>query len=96
MHYLIHNFGKLVDSLPCVIGIGTTVFCPEMAPLESVNWAKVTVGSVSEAEGVEVATGSVAVPDFYARCAQGQGGGGAADEPEEFGDDGTGEDAFGG
>jgi hypothetical protein len=45
---------------------------------------------------VEEFARSVAVPDFDTGFGKGEGGGGARDEPEEFGDYGAEEDAFGG
>ena len=50
---------------------------------------------MGEAHAVEVFAGAVPVPDFDAGGREGEGGGGAGDEPEEFGDDGAEEDAFG-
>lgn len=47
-----------------------------------------------QADGVEVLARPVAVPDLDAGGGEGQRGGGAGDEPEEFGDDGPQEDAF--
>lgn len=50
---------------------------------------------MGEADAVEVGARAVAVPDLDAGCGEGKGGCAAGDEPEEFGDDGTQEDAFG-
>lgn len=67
-----------------------------MAPLKAVDGTQVADVAVGEADSVEVFAGGVAVPDFDAGGGQGQGGGAAGDEPEEFGDNGAKEDAFGG
>lgn len=67
-----------------------------MSPLKSVHGAEITDFAVGEADAVEVGAGTVAVPDFYAGGGEGEAGSVAGDEPEEFVDDGAGEDAFGG
>lgn len=65
-----------------------------MPPLEPVHGAEVAFRAVRKADAVEVGAGGVAVPDFDAGGGEGEGGGRAGDEPEEFGDDGAEEDAF--
>lgn len=67
-----------------------------MSPLEAVHGAQVADFPVRETDFVEVFARAVAVPDFDPRFAEGYGGGRAGDEPEEFGEDGAQEDAFGG
>lgn len=67
-----------------------------MSPLEAVYGTEITDFAVGEADAVEVCAGAVAVPDLDAGGGEREGGGAAGDEPEEFVDDGAGEDAFGG
>lgn len=67
-----------------------------MSPLEAVHGTEIADFTVGEANAVEVGAGAVAVPDLDAGGGEGEGGGVAGDEPEEFVDDGAGEDAFGG
>lgn len=45
---------------------------------------------------VQELAAAVTVPDFDACFREGDGGGASGDEPEELGDDGTQENAFGG
>lgn len=66
-----------------------------MPPLESVDGAQVTLRTVCESDAVKVGARAVAVPDLNARFREGEGGGRAADEPEEFGEDGPEEDTLG-
>lgn len=49
-----------------------------------------------QAHAVKVFTAAVSVPDLDSRVREGQGGCRAGNEPEELGDDGAKEDAFGG
>ena len=51
---------------------------------------------MGKAYAVEVFAGAISVPDFDAGGREWEGGCGARNEPEEFGDDGAEEDAFGG
>ena len=85
---------ELVVPLVRVVRLGVDVVGAEVAPLEAVDGAEVTDFAVCEAQVVEELAGAVAVPDFDAFGREGEGGGGALDEPEEFGDYGAGEDAF--
>ncbi len=66
-----------------------------MPPLEPVHRPQIPLFAVGKAYAVEVFAGAISVPDFYAGGGEGEGGRGARDEPEEFGDDGAEEDAFG-
>lgn len=66
-----------------------------MAPLEAVDRTKVTLRALCEPDAIEIGTRSIAVPDLDAGFGEGEGGGRAADEPEEFGEDGAEEDALG-
>ena len=86
---------QLVDALAGIVRSGVLVLGAEVAPLEAVHRAQVAFLSVREADAVEEGTGAVAVPDLDALGRERFGGGVAADEPEEFGDDGAEEDAFG-
>jgi hypothetical protein len=65
-----------------------------MPPLEAVHGTEVAYSSVRQADGIKVLARSVAVPDLDAGGGEGEGGCGAGDKPEEFGDDGAQEDAF--
>lgn len=51
---------------------------------------------MGEAIGVEEVAGAITVPDLDSLGGQWERGGTACDEPEEFGNDGAEEDAFGG
>jgi hypothetical protein len=51
---------------------------------------------MGKADAVEIFSAAVAIPDLYAGFGEGKAGRGAGNEPEEFGDDGADEDAFGG
>lgn len=67
-----------------------------MSPLEAVHGTEVADFAVRKTDFVEVFAGAIAIPDFDPGFAEGQGGGRAGDEPEEFGEDGAQEDALGG
>ena len=67
-----------------------------MPPLKAIDRPQIALLPLRQAEGVEVGAGGVAVPDFDVLGLQRRGVGVATDEPEELGDDGAEEDAFGG
>ncbi len=90
------HLSQLVNALARVVRLRIHILGSEVAPLKAVDGAEVSLRPISEADGVEVSTGAVAVPYFDAGGGEGDGGGGARDKPEEFGDDGAEEDAFGG
>lgn len=89
MLQLMYNLRQLIYSLPRIIGLSVHVLGAEMAPLETVDRTQVADRAVRETYRIEVFTGSVAVPDFYACVGEREGGGVAGDEPEEFGEDGA-------
>jgi len=95
MSQLVHHLGQLVDALARVIRLGVDVGRAEMPPLEAVDGAEITGGAVREPDAVEIRPAAVAVPDLNAGGGKRDGGGAAGDEPEELGDDGAEEDAFG-
>ena len=104
--------GDLSDGLGELVGAGTgvrdgvsggvgrardaAVGRSKVPPLEPVHGAEVARRPRVKAEGVEIRARTVGVPDLDAGCGKGEGGGTAGDEPEELGDHGTVEDAFGG
>ncbi|KAJ6264719.1 tRNA modification GTPase [Drechslerella dactyloides] len=93
---LVDHFGELVDALAGVVGVSALVFGAEVAPLEAVDGAEVAFRPFGEADGVEIRSGAVAVPDLDAGGLERGGGGVSGDEPEEFVDDGAEVDALGG
>lgn len=93
---LVNDLRELIDPLARIVRLGIDVLGAEMAPLEAVHGAQVADGAVRQADGVEVLTRSVAVPDLDARFREGQRGRRARHEPEQLGDHGAQEDALGG
>lgn len=90
-----HDVCELVDALSGVVRIGVYVGRAEVSPLEAVDGAKVALGARRESDAVEVGARAVAVPDLDPGAGEVDGGGGAAYEPEELGEDGAEEHAFG-
>lgn len=66
-----------------------------MSPLETIDRSQISLFAVGKTYAVEVFAGAISVPDLYPGRREGEGGGGARNEPEEFGDNGAEEDAFG-
>lgn len=66
-----------------------------MSPLEPVDGTQIADFALGETDAVEVSAAAVAVPNFDAGGGEGERGCAAGDEPEEFGDDGAQENAFG-
>lgn len=62
---LINHFGQLIHPLSRVVRVRSLVFCPEVSPLEPVDWAEVTFLSGMEAALVEELARPVRVPDFH-------------------------------
>ena len=94
MPQLANHVRQLIDALPGIICLGVFVLGAEVAPLEAVDGTEVAFFAVGEADAVKEGAGAVAVPDLDALGGERVGGGVAADEPEEFGDDGAEKDAF--
>lgn len=90
-----YHLRQLIHPLPRIIRLGVHILGPEMAPLEAVDGTEVADRAVGETDAVEVFAAAVAVPDFDPGGGEGLRGGAAGDEPEEFGDNGAEEDAFG-
>ena len=85
----------MIDTLPRIIRLRIYILRAKMPPLEAIDRSQVPFFTVGKADAVEVFAGAISVPDFYPGRREGEGGCGARNEPEEFGDDGAEEDAFG-
>lgn len=85
---------ELINALSRIICFGIDVTRAEVPPLEAIHGPEIALGAVGEANAVEVGAAGVGVPDLDSGGGEGQRGGGAADEPEKFGEDGAEEDAL--
>lgn len=92
---LINDFRQLIHSPARVIRLRIHILGAEMPPLETVDRSQISDFPVRQADAIEVFAAAVAVPDLDTGFREGEGRGGAGDEPEEFGDDGAEEDTFG-
>ena len=91
----IYDFRQLINTLARIIRLGIYVLRAKMSPLEAIDRSQIPLFTVRKADAVEVFAGAISVPDFYPGRREGDRGGGARNEPEEFGDNGAEEDAFG-
>jgi len=84
-----HHLRQLIHTLFRIIRFRIHILGPKMPPLEPVHGSQIPLFTVRKTHGVEKLAGSVTVPDFDAGGGEGEGGGAAGDEPEEFGDYGA-------
>lgn len=96
MFNLVDAFLKLIDALPCIIGIAIDVRCPEMAPLKAIYGAQIALPAMSQPAGLEKRLGAVAVPDLDAALGEKGRVGPSVNKPEEFFDNASEVGAFGG
>ena len=92
----VHHARQLVYALACVVGLCVLVLGTKVPPLETVHGPKVASLPVRQAYAVEEFSGTIAIPDLDASFREREGGGICRNEPEKFGNDGPGENAFSG
>jgi hypothetical protein len=90
----VDDLGKLVYTLTCVIRLGINIFGTKVSPLEAIHRAEIADLTMIEAEVVEKFARSIAIPDLDASFTEAVRGSVAFDEPQELGNDCSGEDTL--
>jgi len=86
----------LIDALTVVVGLSLVVVSTEVAPLETINGAKITFAVLVETTGIKEFTGAIALPDVDVLGFEQLGVGVATEEPDQFFTNTLPEDTLGG
>lgn len=89
-----NDLGKLVYTLTCVIRLCINIFGTKMSPLKAIDGTEIAGLTMIEAKVVKKLARSIAVPYFDASFTEAVRRCVAFDEPQELGNDCSGEDTL--